>query len=499
MITRVEWFELDGRAAEAEVTASADGFTLTLSSVASPTGSGTRRPLRIVLRVRTPVRLSGLGRRWAFWSMSRTLSPVDRDMSFPIRWLARGICDVGKPSRARTEVLLRCRRLVNDLLEHATAASDAVARDVAMRFRPSVRFRVYGQVIADGTGRIGQLAGASPGSLLFALALQSEQAPDLRAAGHRLLSDAVAGRNLDGALDQAVEAWASAAETAERLRLARWRDAWQRLDVAGLGRERLLGQQRLLVRRAGRLVNPFLLLLPPPLAFAPEDIPAAPRANARWYAMMKHPALLGGAAPGDSDRRAAGLSALLSRTGLQLTGDDLHVHPAILPGRLLDFLHAVEGAPPARASSLSRLLEKSLGWHGGVAGDRDADNRPFPAAPLAQWSSPSVEVGALRDAGALAVEGADMHNCVASLTDRARAGLSFFFSAVVADRHLTVEVRPGADGRLDIVELAGRANRPATGAERAALLPWLTEMNRRATAGESVDHEVGAPAIDHAS
>ena len=122
----------------------------------------------------------------------------------------------------------------------------------------------------------------------FAFALLENRA---RAVGERLLSNAINGALLDRAIDEALEGW--------YLTQMRTLDApdsatdphalpWRRLAEASIDeRLRLLKQQRLLIRRAGPMVPPTLLWLPPPLALVPEDVPRPVRANARWFRVMK--------------------------------------------------------------------------------------------------------------------------------------------------------------------------------------------------------------------
>ena len=343
MGVRFERFVCDERTADLHAEVSAEGFTLRMQAALLRSGGplpGARRPVRVTVRIRPPIGISVPGGKWPFWSMARNLAPVDRDLSFPVRWLARRLCDVRRPGAQRTGLLRRCRRFLNDLLAHAAAACDPIVRELALRFRPSVRLRIYESVVGDPTGRVAQLAETCPGGLLFALALRSEPARDLRAAGDRLLSDAVAGCPIDRALDEAIEVWVGSTHTSGRLRQARWLGAWQRIDsMTPAERRKVLAQKRLLIRRAGRLVNPFLLLLPPPLAFAPDDVPEAPRANARWYAILQDRSLM--ATPdGTSDQHVTGLCQLLSRVG-PLLWNDRRIHPNVIVGWLLDFLRAV--------------------------------------------------------------------------------------------------------------------------------------------------------------
>jgi hypothetical protein len=58
-------------------------------------------------------------------------------------------------------------------------------------------------------------------------------------------------------------------------------------DTSGPARTRLLSAQRLLIHHAGAQVDEHSLWLPPPLAFSPEDIPADPRDNSTWFAVVK--------------------------------------------------------------------------------------------------------------------------------------------------------------------------------------------------------------------
>ena len=89
-----------------------------------------------------------------------------------------------------------------------------------------------------------------------------------------------------------------------------------------------------------------------------------------------------------------------------------------------------------------------------------------------------------------------MAHCVGSYADLVQCGATLVYSARIDGRRLTVEVRRGLDGFFDIVQIAGRANRPATLAERAALRPWLVELNRREFEPPPAAPEIGAAVAD---
>jgi len=63
-------------------------------------------------------------------------------------------------------------------------------------------------------------------------------------------------------------------------------------------------------------------------------------------------------------------------------------------------------------------------------------------------------------------------NCVVTYADQVEAGRVLVLSVQVAGRSLTLSL-VRRDGRLRVSEFKGFANRPANGAEWAALAQWL--------------------------
>jgi hypothetical protein len=105
------------------------------------------------------------------------------------------------------------------------------------------------------------------------------------------------------------------------------------------------------------------------------------------------------------------------------------------------------------------------------------------ALPDADWPAPPAVSGVpgvielLATTEALADEGRTMRHCVSRYAAAVRDGRSLVFrvagdAAARVDR-ATVELRPGADGRWHVAQLAGRRNAPVSGATRALVSSWL--------------------------
>ncbi|MSP16994.1 MAG: hypothetical protein EXR73_10345 [Myxococcales bacterium] len=380
---------------------------------------------------------------------------------------------------------------------------DPAARKLALRFGVHLRFEVYRHIVNDSTGRIGQLAASTPGALIFALALLDGAHGVLERAGRRLLDAVVAGARLDRALDDAIVAWDAGTRQQRQIHYEPGdpTDAFERLfSATPTERRRLHDAQRLLIRRAGSHVASTSLFLPPPLDFAPEDIPRTPLANARWYRVMKsgRATLLENAgAPG----RGFPLSRYLSRHALalyQLAGRR-RLRQTLF--NLLDYVIA-SGRVPSRMTDPARLLTESSEWHEriGVVQNvaelaalvaRDASqpalaNLVLPPPPFPAWSDADAEVAVrpVDSVAALVAEGLRMRHCVASYAPRVAAGSSAIYSITVADKPLTAELRRDFAGAWQLGQLYGQKNRRPTQRERSALRPWLATVAAFAPPGD---------------
>lgn len=395
------------------------------------------------------------------------------------------------------------------LLREAAAAMarllEPSLRAATLRFQPRLRAALYGRLLRDERGWLRQALAAAPGPVLYGLALSSRA--ETEEAGLRLILALKDGQRLDVALAAANQAW-RAALLPWALEGSGFNDAARRAfaGAAGTpaaGEAALERAQRLLVRRAGPWVDPALLLLPPPERLIPEDIPAAPRANAAWYEVMKVPGItvpalgLGQepahrlafaafasrhaealrAVPAGLTRHAwlSELSALLRDTGREpsratdpravVASVDVEALRRRAPLPVGPFLHPADQA-------LRRLEHAEDRPPPVVVAPED---RPLCRQTLADWTSGGVAVRQLTTLRALRAEGARQHNCVATYDEEVASGRTLVCSVTVDRRTLTLAlVRRW--GHLRVSEFKGVANRRATQAEWAAITPWLTKV-----------------------
>jgi hypothetical protein len=376
------------------------------------------------------------------------------------------------------------------LAREAADLCDPAARAVAMRFPPHMRLWLYGRLVDDATGRLAQLATVCPGALTFAFALENAGAvwaAALEGAGSRLVADAIAGRRLGRALNDAVGAWATGAERLSAC-IDRADPVWERVwSSFGQERKRLLDRQLLLIRRAGPMVASTSLFLPPPIAFAPEDIPRAVRDNARWFAITKCSRLLLAAPESDSRARLEGLSAFVSRTAPELARlSGRGTHRALLES-IRDYAVAT-GRWPVRASSARHVVEETRRWHERIAlarqlhdvrelcpamgGDPDA---PLARPPIDAWREGPNEIAPVATVRALLDEGGLMQNCVSSMWSSVAHGDTAIYHATIHGTPLTVAVRR-AGNAWKIVEAKRNKNREPTAEDWTVLRRWETQL-----------------------
>lgn len=364
---------------------------------------------------------------------------------------------------------------------------------VASRFCEDVRFRIYTRIAYDRTGRIAQLVEACPGAAVFALALE-ERGGAFEPAAEALWDGVVAGARLDRVLAGVLAGWF---DTAQRLEGHDW---GQLVEASPASRARLLQEQRWLVRHASPRVGLRELLLPPPLAFAPEDVPREPAANTVWFRVMKAGALI---EPRRHLEAQRALSRWASRQAVALhehlygehgraarqaeggVGDEPELLPAQTLGDVLDYLR-VTGRRPPPTVPVSELFDESARWHA-EGGDREAlgepsdpfgigrydPSHPLPDAPFRPFRYRRIEVDPLTTVGALAAEGARMHHCVASYVRDVLEGGLWIASAVVDGVRLTVAVERLCGGKLRIQQARGVCNASLTERQQSALAFWL--------------------------
>lgn len=348
----------------------------------------------------------------------------------------------------------------------------AEARTVALRFANHMRPWLYTGLAKDRSGRLAQLAAVCPGALTFAYALANlGRRAGTRAAGGKLLKDVVAGRGLNEALDDAVAAWAlGGSRLAKDPRLKDGeRLIWRRVaDASADDRRALLGAQRLLIRRAGAGVPSRTLWLPPPVRFAPEDIPTSKLANARWFRLVKgHHVALG---PG---RRSHDVASFLSRHAAAIAA---HWKERFWPysriQEMLDYADAT-GDFPCRSTSPERYLTGVDRWHTRLARmaevaeaaqalgqqlvDADGTSLALPPPPCPGWDSGGDRIVPLRTVEEVLAEGNRMQNCVVSRLAKVLHGRSALYHGEVGGKGLTIEIESSL-GTYRLVEAKGVAN-----------------------------------------
>jgi hypothetical protein len=453
------------------------------------------------------------------WGMDRVVGANPREFfTYAMRWTGRKLTG-DTLRRARSGPV---ERAVSPVLREAAAAMAATLapelRLSACAFAPSWRARVASVLARDQRGWLAQAARAHPGVVLFGLALGDvEETED---AGVKLLHDVAQGRRLGPALDDAVGAWARALPAwaaPSDLRTRALRGAFAAAAARrGDARARMLAAQKVLVRRAGRWCEPDLLLVPPPLRFAPEDVPPDPEENLRWFRVMKVPGLtvegrpapldtglaeafsafasrhadVIGCVPADLDRATwlAELVAVLrasGRTPSRATDPERLVaqvdveevrrrltepQPALFapPGQ-----GAVPPAPVAAEPVAATLAPPAPDWRdAGFPPRADVQSRTISPRVFEPWRSERATVVQIETLHELRLEGARMSNCVASYQPRIERGDFVVLTAKVDGNRITIAVQPCMTGwRLH--EWKGFANRRVEPSEIEALRPWM--------------------------
>jgi hypothetical protein len=235
-------------------------------------------------------------------------------------------------------------------------------------------------------------------------------------------------------------------------------EAMRALDaLPSAARKTRMNQWRLLVRRAGRLVTPALLLRPPPLAFVPEEIPTEPEANAAWYAAMaSHDGVISAAVAG-GEALGRRLARALSR----------HPHLAEQSGFLLRYLGEHPGTSlldvDARQAS-RKLLRYRIRLH--------KQSLRFGPPPVSGVEVPSVHVWPLDSETALRGESQEMSHCAETYADAVREGHCYLYGAWIEGERLTIELQPGDDGVWRIVQVKGPQNVGVTSEALQMLATW---------------------------
>ena len=385
------------------------------------------------------------------------------------------------------DAYMACDATLAELSKRLFALCDKRARRAARRFAPTSRFGVYRLLVDDASGRIAQLAVACPGALLFALGMQKCGDARSEEAADTLLAGVVAGRRLNALLHEALLTWVGAAGRFAAMTRDAASEAWRWVaEASGRELQKLLDDQRLLVRRAGPRVCHEHVLSPPPLAYTPEDIPPSPRANARWFATMKSRVELLGRAPSGPAQLA--LVRLLSRNASRFEGGF-----PVPPHRLLEFV-AARARCFARSTSLERALNEYESWqqeeafaHRGeyleallrslrdiVKVDSDKlMSLPLPPPHLPGCTLDAISVVPLRTGGELIDDSVRMRNGFAGNLPSVLRGELSIYSAVVRGEWLTVEVGPRLYGGCYLGFVRGMRCRLPTAKEREAIGEWF--------------------------
>jgi len=388
------------------------------------------------------------------------------------------------------------RQVFRELRLVAIDAAQACApaeRKAALRFPNHLRFWVYCRLVEDSSKRLLQLAAVCPG--LLALVYAIREATRDNSAAEMLLAEVVAGRKLDSVLRDAAEYWAS---LVPKLRDEKenpiWEFAARRLcspDAASF-----VARQRLLIRRAGPAVPATYVLLPPPHAFAPEDIPEGPRKNARWFRTVKSSRCLLADVRDLTQKQQASFARFVSRNALAIWTrrrpefyDEHGVGHVV--GTVVDFIRAT-GRVPERTSSPERFFAEVDVWHAQMARLRDVADAAatlgldysqlaalkFPESPLLHWADRDAGIVAIGTPQELIDEGREMHHCVASRMQDAASGTAYFFRAHIGMQRLTVELQRTVWGWV-ISEAVGKSNRTASDHERTVLNRWVSQLQAR--------------------
>jgi hypothetical protein len=401
-----------------------------------------------------------------------------------------------------TMLVRQVRATIREAACSAAALLDQGARKIALRFPAHVRMWLCRQLAADTSGRLAQLAQACPGSLIFAYALAKlGHRAGVGAAGAKLLRDAIDGRGLNDLLDDAVAAWAAGAERlAQNQRAPGERHLiWQRVaDARGSARQALLRAQRLLIRRAGAGVPSRTLWLPPPLAFAPEDIPARKLENARWFRVMKCFSPLLVSYEGLPLECGRNICLFLSRHAFLLhKREDLGHSDHSRVSSLLDYVRAINDWP-RRSTSATRLFGAAETWHrqieqvqlmadaGRMVGQSlvgaDGKTLPLPEPPCPGWRSGDDHIVPLHTAEEVLAEGAHMHNCVASHIPQVLANMAALYHGEIAGKPLTIQIAPAISG-YRVVEAKTFANDEPTAAQMRVLREFIAHFRGGLIAG----------------
>lgn len=357
---------------------------------------------------------------------------------------ALGVVRPGRLARGRGHVrfvLRTVREHLCELSEHAIDVCHPQLREIARRFDPSLRFWLYGLLVADVTGRVAQAADVCPGLLIAAHAFLARGDHASTAA---ILEGLVAGRRLQLVIAEAVDSWMAAHSTA---------DPEQRAN------------QCLLFRRAGTYVEPALLFKPAPTHFLPEDIPRAPLPNVVWFRMVK---MFQDLSPKEATGRFVSCHASAIHKWTRRAASTVVM-------TLMEHL-AQDLATPSRRPSrgagekaVTEFLEQTWAWCRFCFLIHEPDVHLPSLEGTGPWTNGAVLIIPIDTPMALWKEGQAVGHCAGGSAHEAVLGLEFYFAAMVGQEPLTIMV----DKSRRVREVRGRGNRLPTPEEKAALKPWF--------------------------
>jgi hypothetical protein len=394
---------------------------------------------------------------------------------------------------------------------------------LARRFHQGLRFPVYEALAADSTGRLAQLAASAPGALAFALTHAHRSDESGHAAALAFRGAVLRGEKLDRALGPLLEDWSTfglrRTPPRRRGRHGARPDVFSAFATAPADeRSARLAHQRLLLRRAAHPVGGTLLWLPPPLDFAPEDIPSTARAQLRWFKAVKRwsafttwrpdvPRALQRGFVRWLSAHAVGLAAHKGTSAIGLFDRARAAGVLLRRGQPLDAvlrrLNPPQPPPPPappgdageEAASWELRVARLVGAHperASRAPDGTLDVRlpaPFPGC-----DSPVLKVTPLATASALRAEGQQMAHCVASYLEQASEGRSFFFAAEAEGMRLTVQVN-GPDHAPALGPFLGRRNGAPSPEAAARIRHWWEDTASACGLVPMLEHRFG-PADD---
>lgn len=250
----------------------------------------------------------------------------------------------------------------------------------------------------------------------------------------------------------------------------------------GFPPEEAKARQRRFVMRSSRLVDPRLLLVPAPPVWAPEDLPAGPRAVARYFAVVQqtrlHPshrevAWLFGRPPGQWD---PAVSAVISAHALALW----HADPTVRAIRVgaIELAMGVTGRRFGRKSDPAKILAATRDFA------RLLSSSELPVTPIQdlvfevpghlRFEAPGVSVRPIGSAVELVAEAARMRNCIGRYARDVACGRRVVCVAVVEGKRYHVSVRRRSLSGFVLEAIRGFANARVPPAVFERLGPWLS-------------------------